>query len=166
MELAECGMKYPHSSCIHPVNRRRDSGKCLFQPPRSNFGLHIANIPNKKQIQYICNQVKRVISLSLSLVRNGNFVVPWIGIATKEGFGWRHQNNSAASEINGIIRSGLLYLNDRRVVVFEDSDSAPKLVNSGSIFDTRPIFFLFQHLAQFVFRKIEREMLSALPLYE
>lgn len=163
MELAECGMKYPHSSCIHPVNRRRDSGKCLVQPPRSNFGLHIANISNKKQIQYICNQVKRVISLflSLSLVRNGNFVVPWIGIATKEGFGWRHQNNSAASEINGIIRSGLLYLNDRRVVVFEDSDSAPKLVNSGSIFDTRPIFFFFQHLAQFVFRKIERDVIRS-----
>lgn len=168
MELAECGMKYPHSSCIHPVNRRRDSGKCLVQPPRSNFGLHIANIPNKKQIQYICNQVKRVISfsLSLSLVRNGNFVVPWIGIATKEGFGWRHQNNSAASEINGIIRSGLLYLNDRRVVVFEDSDSAPKLVNSGSIFDTRPIFFFFFSIQRNLYSEKQREMLSALPLYE
>lgn len=160
MELAECGMKYPHSSCI--------PGNVLSSHPAQTL-VYISQIYLiKKQIQYICNQVKRVISvfLSLSLVRNGNFVVLWIGIATKEGFGWRHQNNSAASEIYGIIRSGLLYLNDRRVVVFEDSDSAPKLVNSGSIFDTRPIFFLFQHLAQFVFRKIEREMLSALPLYE
>lgn len=168
MELAECGMKYPHSSGIHPVNRRRDSGKCLVQPPRSNFGLHIANIPNKK-VDTIYMQIGQTsnlsLSLSLSLVRNGNFVVPWIGIATKEGFGWRHQNNSAASEIYGIIRSGLLYLNDRRVVVFEDSDSAPKLVNSGSIFDTRPIFFFFS-IQRNLYSEKQREMLSALPLYE
>lgn len=48
MELDECSMKYPHSSGIHRVNRRRDSGKCLVQRLRSNFGLHIANIPNEK----------------------------------------------------------------------------------------------------------------------
>lgn len=66
MELAECGMKYPHSSCIHPVNRRRDSGKCLFQPPRSNFGLHIANIPNKK-VDTIYMQLGQTSNLSLFL---------------------------------------------------------------------------------------------------
>lgn len=73
MELAECGMKYPHSSGIHPVNRRRDSGKCLVQPPRSNFGLHIANIPNKK-VDTIYMQLGQTsnLSLSLSLVRNSN----------------------------------------------------------------------------------------------